>query len=361
MDWRLLKSPALAVVAAVYGFLWAMAGLAGPIFGAPLAFLLLLSLSRYGYELLRDTARRRNRETVPDVESLQPFGDYRAVLHALLFALLVILAATARLLPLAHFEDGAVLIGAAGLALAYPASAAWLALTTDLAGALNPLNVVRLVRALGRRYALLVGVCAGLLLAARLPSAVPGLPGFLAAPLDDMLSVWAVLAIFVLTGSELRAHRHLFVIPGEREPPEERAQRERYREWGAVLDRAYGSLRSGLRQQGYKTIRELVEREHGSLHVQQWVFERMLEWEDKRDALGFASHLVDSLLAQGEYYDALEIVTRCRRFYAAFELSAASAEALAAFARSIGRAGSADELAASAAAVRAGADPGPPA
>lgn len=59
MDPKLLKNPTLAVVAAIYGILWAMTGVAGPIFGAPMAFLLLLSLCRYGYELLRNTARGR--------------------------------------------------------------------------------------------------------------------------------------------------------------------------------------------------------------------------------------------------------------------------------------------------------------
>lgn len=353
MDLKLLRNPTLAVVAVIYGILWAMAGLAG-YFGIPMALVLLVSLCRYGYDLLRNAARSHKRDITPDLESLQPFGDYRVVLHAVLFALLAVLASTAHLLPLTPLAGWAVFAAAAGLAMAYPASAAWLALTMDLAGALNPLNVFLLVRSLGRRYALLVAVCAGLLLVARLPAVVPGLPGFFSVPLSDMLQVWAALALFVLTGSEINAHRHVFSIPGERLPSDERDERERRLEWQLVLDRAYASLRSGLRQQGYRAIRELVEREHGSLHVKQWIFERMLEWEDKHDALAVAGDLVDSLLARGEQYDALEIVTRCRRLSPAFELTPGSAKTLAAFARSIGRDGIADELAANADPAHAG-------
>lgn len=355
MDLRALANPTFAVVAAVYGLLWALAGAAG-LFGIPMAILLVISIGRYGYRLLGNFARGRNRDIAPDLDSIHPIGDYRVVLHAVFFALLPSLAAVAHRLPWGAAVDGSIVAAAAVLCVVYPASAAWLALTGDLGGAMSPHRVLGLIRLLGRRYALLVAACAGLLalagiaagvLAAVLAALLP-LPGLLAVPLGDAFTVWAALGIFVLTGSEIRSQRNAFGIPGEAEPAEDRARRERRREWQVSLDRAYGSIRSGLRVEGYRTIGELVEREQGSLEVQQWVFENMLGWEDKRDALAFASRLVETLLERGEPYEALELVTRCRRYSASFELSPAVAASLAEFARSIGRDGIADELAAGA-------------
>ncbi len=348
MSLRPLANPTLAVVAVVYGFLLTIAGAAG-FFGIALGVSVILSLCRYGYNVLRNTARGRNNEGAPDIDSMNPVGDYRLVLHSILFALLPVLAARASSLPFSPAADAALTLGAAVLACAYPASAAWLALTSDLAGAMTPRNVWRLIAIMGRRYLLLAGVCTALLLLAdRLPVLLP-LPWFLATPVSRILSVWAALAVFALTGAEIRAHRHRFEIPGELEPEEERRARELRAEWQKTLDLAYASLRSGLRQQGYRTVEGLVEREHGSLEVQQWIFDRMLTWEDKGDALAFAHRLVASLLLQRHRYDALEIVTRCRRVSPAFAPHRAAAADLAEFARSIGRQGLADELAAAAA------------
>ncbi len=343
MSLRPLMNPTLAVVAVVYGLLLAVAGAAG-FLGIALAVSVVLSLCRYGYEVLRNTARGRNNEAAPDIDSMNPVGDYRLVLHSILFALLPVLAARASLLPVSRATDIFLTLGAAAAACAYPASAAWLALTNDLAGAMNPHNVWRLVRIMGRRYVLLAAICAALLLLAdSLPALLP-LPWFLAGPVSRMLSVWAALAVFALTGAQIRAHRQHFEIPGELEPEEERRARELRADWQRTLDLAYASLRSGLRQQGYRTIGGLVERERGSLEVQQWIFERMLTWEDKRDALAFAHRLIASLLLQRQRYDALEIVTRCRRVSPAFAPRREAAGVLAEFARSIGRDGLADEL-----------------
>jgi hypothetical protein len=147
-----------------------------------------------------------------------------------------------------------------------------------------------------------------------------------------------------LIGSVLRSHRHLLDIPGEIEAPEEIQERRRRAAWQGFMDRAYASIRSGHAAQGYRTLAELVESENGSLLVQQWIFERMLTWEHRTHALAFAGRLVEALLQARQEYDALEVVTRCKRISPSYLPDPAVAERLSAFARSIGRHGIADEL-----------------
>ncbi|HEX5420625.1 MAG TPA: hypothetical protein VFY39_11540, partial [Gammaproteobacteria bacterium] len=333
----------LAVVAVSYGFLLMLASAAAGFMGLPLAIAVLLSLFRYCYELLRNAARGRQHMSAPDLDSMNPVGDFRVVLHAALFVSLAVLATRLPLFGLGPVFDVTGFAAALAAAAVFPASAAWLALTGDLAGALNPRNLLELIGILGRRYGLLLLAWSALGLVLWLAAVLP-LPHFLDVLLVRVLGVWALLGFFVITGAELRGHRHRFAIPGEIEPPAERRERERRLAWQNTLDRAYASLRSGLRTQGYETIRELVESEHGSLEIQQWTFDRMLTWEDKRDAFAFASRLVESLLSKGEQYEALELVTRCRRLSGRLDLRPESSAAMAEFARSIGRQGIADEL-----------------
>jgi hypothetical protein len=342
MHLKVLANPTVAVVAATYGFLLVLASAAG-FMGVSLGVALLLSLCRYSYELLRNAARGRQHIGAPDLDSMNPVGDFRAVLHAVLFASLGVLAARLPLFGLGPAFEVAGFAVALAAGAVFPASASWLALTSDLPGALNPRNLVELIGILGRRYGLLLLVWAALGLVPRFAAALP-LPHFLDVLLVRVLGVWALLGLFMLTGAELRVHRHRFSIPGEIEPPAERRERERRLEWQNTLDRAYASLRSGLRSQGYETIRELVASEHGSLEIQQWIFDRMLTWEDRRYAFAFASRLVESLLAKGEQYEALDLVTRCRRLSGRLDLRPESSAAMAEFARSIGRQGIADEL-----------------
>lgn len=342
MDLKPLAHPTLVVVAAVFGLLLALSEAAG-VLGLPLLILLRLAGIRYGYTLLRAVAQGRRHLPVPDVESMNPVGEFAVVLHSLFFSLLAVLLVNSSLLGSGAGIEAVRIAGVLALAAAYPASAAMLALTGELGAAFSPRAVTSLVTLLGRRYWLLLAGCAAVLVAYAAVVRLP-MPRLLAMPLDHALTVWAGLAVFALIGSELRAHRHLLDIPGEREPEAERRERERPIAWQQILDRAYGSIRSGLTAQGYGTIRELLESEGRSLPVQQWVFERMLTWEDKTHALRFAAGLVAALLAQGQQYDALELVTRCRRVSPSFALSREVSLSIAAFARSIGRDGIADEL-----------------
>ena len=71
------------------------------------------------------------------------------------------------------------LLGFATLLTAFPASTALMGFTGNPAAALNPSNIVGVIRTLGRSYATLLVACAALLLFTQLAPAVLG-RGFLA-------------------------------------------------------------------------------------------------------------------------------------------------------------------------------------
>lgn len=341
LDLRPLTDATLAVVAVVFAFLWIIAIAAG-LFGLPLMVLLFFAGTRYGYAVIRSVAQGRRSVPPPDLESMNPVGSFQTVLHSGFFggALFVLVFGA----PVGGVGVDVVRYALAlALGCIYPASAALLALSGDLGSAMNPRRVTSLIKTLGQHYALLLAAWCVLAFVSTIVPRLPW-PSFLGAPLTFALGIWTGLAFYALIGSLMRSHRHLLDIPGEIESPEEIRERDRRAAWQGFLDRAYASIRSGFAAQGYRTITELVDSEGGSLLVQQWVFERMLTWEDRMHALAFATRLVETLLSHHHDYDALEVVTRCKRISASYTPGGAAAARLAAFARSIGRDGIADEL-----------------
>jgi hypothetical protein len=343
LDLKALADPTLIVVAVVYAVLWFVAAHAG-LLGLPLAVLLFFSTTRYGYGVLRAVAQGRPSVPPPDLESMNPVDSYQTVLHSAFFGglLLVLLVSSTAFASGLVFHVARLTIAAA-IVFVYPASASLLALSGDLKNAMNPSLVTALIATLGRQYAVLVGGWCVLAFASGLVVELPW-PPLVRVPLMYMLTIWTGLALYALIGSVMRTHRHRLDIPGELEAPEEIEERERRAAWQTFLDRAYASTRSGHAAQGYRTIVELIDSEGGSLLVQQWIFERMLAWEDRAHALAFAARLVAALLDHHQEYDALEVVTRCKRISGAYAPDPAAAARLSAFARSIGRHGIADEL-----------------
>lgn len=345
MNLGFLRDPTLIVSAVFYGALLALAA-AATLFGVWLAFVLLLSLWRYGYSVLRLTAQGRHTIPAPDIATLNPVGDWRLVMHFVAFPLLVIL-----FLYVEPFGDGFgnVLNAAGALAVmaVFPASASMLALTGSLEAAFNPANLAEVVRTLGRNYFVLAGVCISVAISAELFSsyALPDLP-LISNALGNAVAVWALLEAFALTGSLLRTHRADFDIPGAIETEEERRERLRRDDWRKTLDLAYASIRSGLLAEGYETLRRLMAQENDSQDVQYWLLDNMIRWDDPRHALAIASALIDRHVAESDLDAALELYMRCRRADPAFAASLPAAAAMAAFARDLGRHGIADELAA---------------
>src|SRR5690606_38315771 len=136
----------------------------------------------------------------PSAEVLNPFGNYRLVLHLAFLGGLVVLLSDARI-----WGEGAAatLFRFGGLALifiAFPASAALMALTGDIAAAMHPRNLTSLMRILGRGYALILAFAAGLLLlSAGLQSISPARS--VATLLSACMEAWGLMAVFCLIGS----------------------------------------------------------------------------------------------------------------------------------------------------------------
>lgn len=338
LDFGTLANGTVIVTAVVYGVLLRLASLAG-LFGFLLWLLVTLSLWRYGYAVLRHVASGWNRFPPPDIESTNPFGEFAVVFHSALFALLLYFLATT------PFVGGAMRwLALLGVLAVFPASAAIMALTRNLAAAFGPASVARLVRDLGGDYAKLLGVSlllgGSMALVGRLAemSVVLGV-------LADILYVWVVLALFLATGATVRAHRADFDLVEGLDDAAERQQREREAEWQRTLDRAYASVRSGLAPQGYRTVKELIASESDSLEIYQWTFNGMLAWDEARHAAMFGERFARKLWEEGRKLDALELAERCRKLSHDFKPPPAFAAELAAYARSLGLHRAADELA----------------
>lgn len=338
-----LADATLIAVAVTYGVLLELAAAAG-LLGLPLLVLVSLSLWRYGYEVLKRAAQGRPALAPPGMESMNPFGDFGLVLHFGLFAGLLMMFRHGMLPGIADDSASARALGVAVTAAVFPASAALMALTGDLAASLDPKRIAGLMQVLGRRYLRVLAFAFGIFAAAAIVGVLP-LPSLVRALLGGVVEAWVLLAVFRLTGSAVRTRRDVLEIPGEKEPEDERRRREAREDWRRQLDLAYASIRSGLREQGYRTIQQLVDGAGAGRDVHEWVLDDMCRWGDRTHAAAFAARFIERLTAQHEHWRALDIAVRCRKLPGGLALDAATADALAAFARGVGREGLADELA----------------
>jgi hypothetical protein len=330
------------VVAVVYGFLLRLGSAAG-LFGFLLWLMVMMSLFRYGYGVLRHLASGWNNFPPPSIESTNPVGEFAVVFHSALFALLLYMLATT------PFVDGALRWGLLALVLAVlPASVAIMAMTRNAAAALSPFSISTLIRDLGVDYLKLIGVGAALGVLMSWASTLPWYLGIL----TDMLSVWAILALCLATGAVLRAHRDDLDLLEGLDDAEQRAQRDKQAQWQKTLDRAYASVRSGLPAQAYRTVKELITDEGDSLEVYQWAFNGMLAWDEPKHAALLGERFAARLWEAGRKVDALELAQRCRKLSPDFVPPAAFTAELAAYARELGRHRLADDLAELAAASR---------
>jgi hypothetical protein len=332
-----LANPTVIVVAVVYGVLLRIAMGAG-IMGLLLSILVMLSLWRFGYSVLRHVASGWKHFPPPGIETMNPFGEFAVIFHSLFFSLLLILLATT------PFIDGPVrwLLLLVVLAV-FPASAAVMAMTRNLGAALNPMSIGTVVRELGADYLKLFGVSMALGVLMMLAGWLAEV-SWLLGLLSDGLAVWTVLALFLATGAALRAHRADFDLIEGLDDADERNERQRHAEWQKTLDRAYASVRSGLPAQAYRTVKELLASEGDSLEVYQWTFNGMLAWDEPAHATQLGERFAAKLWDAGRKVDALELVQRCRKLSPSFALSSERAAELAAYARSIGRHRIADDL-----------------
>jgi hypothetical protein len=335
-----LANSTAIVTAVVYGLLLALAGGAG-LAGILLRVMVLLSLWRYAYAVLRDVAIGWQSFPPPEIESMNPFGGgFTVILHSTLFVLALFLLATT------PFIAGAwrwILL--LFVLLVFPASAAIMAMTRNAAAALSPVALVGLARNLGADYVKLLAVSVLLGVVRVLTGAVAAQHWYLGL-LGEIAGVWTVLALFLATGATLRAHRDVFGLVEALDDADVRETRRRHADWQKKLDIAYASVRSGLTAQGYRTVKELIADEGDTLEVYQWAFNGMLAWDPPEHAAMLGERFAERLWKAGRKVDAIELTQRCRKLSPKFAPPPTFMAELAEYARSIGRHRLADELSA---------------
>ena len=335
MNWSVVKEPTILVTSAVYGLLALIVSLAG-ILGIWLGLLLSISIWRYSYSILRAHAQGHKRIPPPDLDSMNPVGEWGVFWHLILFPGLFFAG-------LLYPPTG--LIFSVLVAVAFPASAALMGITSNISQSVRPSAMIEVARVFGSDYfALVLGYIWVLVVGYMILWLLSNLGGLMPLLFSFIVEIWLLLASFALIGSSLRKHRLQFEIPGEIVPEEEKVLTRQHEDWHRDLDIAYASFRSELKSSGYKTLHDLVERNHDSLEVNHWLFENMLEWQDKKYALEVAAKLMPRLLSRNDGAGALELYNRCRRRDPEFRLPELQAERLAEYARSIGHTGVADEL-----------------
>jgi hypothetical protein len=342
---RAVGNSTLIVVAVTYGVLLQIALQAG-LFGITLGWMVALSLGRYGYAVLRDVARGRPNLQAPGLETMNPWSDGSVALHITLFGLLAYLCATTPLLGDGVLGATVHYVGLALVVAVYPASAALMGITSNLAAAFDPQAVATVIGVLRRRYLVLLALGALLWLAtAAAQSAVASAAGFLAPVLGRVLAAWTYLALLALIGVAVHEQRADFDLSADADVRADRERQDRERVWKGALDRAYGSIRSGFVERGYAAVKGLIASERESLEVYQWVFNAMLDWEEPRHALELGRRFVVRLVEEQRPQTALELIEQCRQLSPTFALPPEVA-VLGDYARSAGRPRLADELAA---------------
>ena len=358
MDLKPIFNPTLLITAVVYGvLLWivtprSLDALVGPaLFGLVVFFMVSLSIFRFAYHVLREVALGRKYITPPDLESTNPVGEFSFALHGALYTLSPIMFTLMPLIigdgPTAQYIRGLGLLVVLG---SFPASVAVMAMTRNTAAALSPISIGAVIKVLRFDYVLLLGWCAAVLVLAALAAALFGGGSGI---LDEIIGVWGFLALFALVGSAIRAHRADFDYADVDEIRAQHADEDRKRAWTAAVDRAYASIRSGFVDQGYHTLKQLIASEHDSLEVYQWVFNRMLDWQEQKFALDLARRFVVRLVEEKREPAALDLIQQCRRLSPTFDVPREAAAHLSGYARSIGRPKLAEELAAVSAASTA--------
>jgi hypothetical protein len=364
MDPKPIFNSTLILTAVVYGFVLWIAEHANYIKLGPgwiglgpgflIGYMFTLSLFRFAYHVRREVARGRKYITPPDLESTNPVGEMSFVLHATLYMLLPVMFL---LMPQIIGEGpSAEWTRALGLILVlgtFPASVAVMAMTHNSSAALSPVSIGAVITVLRADYLLLLGWCCAVVVLAALASALFG--GGIGI-VDDIILVWGFLALFALVGSAIRAHRADFDYADVDEIRAQHADEDRKRVWRAAVDRAYASIRSGFVDQGYTTLKQLIASEHDSLEVYQWVFNRMLDWQEQKFALDLARRFVVRLVEEKREQAALDLIQQCRRLSPTFEVPPEIAAKLSAYARAVGRPKLAEDLS-SIATARAGASP----
>jgi len=200
-----------------------------------------------------------------------------------------------------------ILYGFSILAL-LPASLAILAVTHAPLQSLNPLAIIRMIRACGPQY-FFVPVIYLLML-------------FLFGWLDS-LDVWPIITglgslyqtvlLFTLTGALLQAKGVAFDLEIEAplEASEEEVAGDLEKERQKIASHAYGIISRGNREGGFAHIQQWVQSEPDVDAACEWFFRQLMTWEIKDAALFYAQIYFAHLLHHDNDIKALKLISIC--------------------------------------------------
>ncbi len=189
-----------------------------------------------------------------------------------------------------------------------PATLAILSITRSAVESLNPLALLKTIRACGPLYLLIpstVGAM-GLIIYALAAAGVPKLP-------VEMGVNYVLVLLFTLTAAVLREKELARDV--NIGPPVERAARlddialQKARQ--NVANHAYGMISRGNRDGGFAHIDQWLAAEAEPGAAASWFFYEMLKWESKEAALFYARPCLAALLRDGDDARALKLISRC--------------------------------------------------
>jgi hypothetical protein len=294
----------IAIVLAIV-FFWLLFGLAqhARLFGLALLFLTLPAYLRFLLSLLDARANGRS-ALAPSIEMFNPADS----LWTLTPMIHIAVAAWAGILLVKLDLPLFVMLFAAAYLVFVPASMAILAITHAPAESLNPLAIVRMIRACGFAYFVVPFILIGMssMFVILYLAGVPLI-------LIDLGTSYQIVLLFTMTGAVLHANDVAMqvAIPEPVDPTAEELAQALLKERQKVANHAYGFISRGNRHGGFAHIQQWIEKEAVPLEAHQWFFEEMLTGGNQEPAFFYAQDLMHLLLAARMDNEALKLIERC--------------------------------------------------
>jgi len=325
-----LRGGSLAVLI-VFALLFTLVKLAS-LFGIWLGFVLLVLLSGYAFRLLDSVAEGRPEPPVMEGELVSGATERRPIWLAF-----IVVTGYWLIQVLEKFAPEWLATVSAGLMFALvPAAIALLGLRhTNTVSVLNPLALMLTAREMGWYY---LAALVTIVLALAVNAFAGSIP--LAAPFVSFVQLYALLAVFSVTGGALYSRRHTLGTRTVKSPEQSEARRVKYETMDReqVLDEIYQFARVGQINKAYDHIRHEIANHPGGLPYHEAVFRSLSKWEDKTLALRVGQDLVSELVTGRRSGDAVDVTAQCLEWEPGFRLAnAAEVIRLATAARQMGR------------------------
>ena len=276
---------------------------AGGWFGIWLAFIVVPAIFRYAIYLLEARAHGGGTH-VAGIEIFNIADNFWGIFPLILLA--AVIWVELYIVQNVSLQAAQLVLGI--FFLVYPASMAVLGITRSPIESVNPVVLIRMIRACGLDYLWIPAVLILVMLAAAVLTANV-LPGFLVY----FIGIYIFFLLFTLTGAVLNVKG----IAGEIgidaavERSEAEISDDLREDRQKVANHAYGFISRGNREGGFAHIRQWIESEADANDAVTWFFHEMMRWEKKDAALFFAQDCLAHFLHHGEDAKALKLMSSC--------------------------------------------------